>query len=216
MNGEPMVTAIDLPPRRIRARKHRAAARGDAMALVGGALVSALGTAVVWLVRRVHIAVPVAITLTVAPLADVHEVASESPELASAGTARVEPPPPRSTAQSTDRGLGDDVVVRMSPRPTATSKAPAFKPAPVQKPTSVPAPPRPVLAPPTPDELGRLYMKVGKALKAAAQFDPAATRELWSRYRWIQFNDAIQSANKRATAAALLDKLLVDATALST
>lgn len=205
-----MVTAVDLPPRTVWARKRRSATEGDVLATFAGGLFATLAAAIVWLVRRVHFAVPVAITLTLAPVPDMQEtmpVAVSAPVAASRET-----PAPGSTQPAMDQGI----VVKMAPRPINRSKPLAFKVGPVRTPSRVPAPPTPVTAPTTPNDLAKLYMKVGNALKVAGQSDPTATRELWSRYRWININDALQTASKRAATAELLDKLLVAATALST
>ena len=72
-----------------------------------------------------------------------------------------------------------------------------------------PAPSSTVKAP-TVRELADLYMRVGRLLAAAARIDPTATIDLWPRFRWVNFNDAIRTPQKRAEAGAVLERLLAD------
>lgn len=183
--------------------------RGDVLSICGGALAVAFGSALVWLVRRIHVAVPVAVTLTVAPLAQVAHDRAPAP-VTKSETSRAAPPV-TATAQGLYPRDAQNVVVTTPPRVTSAPKAPA----PVKTRARVAAPTKPALRAPTPEHLARLYMKVGNALKTAADVDPIATRDLWPRYRWIHFNEAIKSADKRAAAAAVLDQLLADVNALS-
>jgi len=66
----------------------------------------------------------------------------------------------------------------------------------------------PVVNAPTVEQLAKLYMKVGRELKDAAEIDRNATIDLWPRYRWVNFMEAIRTPEKRAAAAVVLEKLL--------
>ena len=86
------------------------------------------------------------------------------------------------------------------------------RPAPRQTPKAQPQiQTPPVTNAPTPDQLAKLYMKVGRELQAIAQVDRNKVIDLWPRYRWVNFMEAIRTPQKRAEAAELLEKLLAEA-----
>ncbi len=95
-------------------------------------------------------------------------------------------------------------------------QSPRKKPRPVRKqPTGPSGPSQPrtlavLVGAPSVQQLAELYTRTGRALKDAAEKDKNATLDLWPRYRWVNFMDAIKTPEKRAEAAALLEKLLAD------
>lgn len=80
------------------------------------------------------------------------------------------------------------------PRPPASSR--------LQQPTSSTAP--------TVDELADLYMRVGRQLTKAYKRDADSTFDLWPRYRWIRFMDAMKTPATRQATAAILQRLQAD------
>jgi len=63
---------------------------------------------------------------------------------------------------------------------------------------------------PTARQVAELYKQVGRELAEATKRDPYSTLDLWPRYRWVNFMDAIKTPAKRVAAAAVLEKLLVE------
>lgn len=99
-----------------------------------------------------------------------------------------------------------DPIAQMPTRPVARPR-----PAPPKHPphtTQVQA--QQVANAPTARRLADLYAQVGRELQTVTQIDRQATIDLWARYRWVNFLDAIKTPAKRAAAAALLEKLLTE------
>lgn len=213
---EEAAVAVEPPADLVVPRRAERSVVGHIRWFVGGAI----GGVVVWLARRAYIAVPVA-TLSVTPFVidpdpeptavDVADVTSSS-EAAVAARRRAARAP---TATTVDEPYSV-AEQPASPPPVAVAAAVVAAPA------AIATPPRRVKAqpaaqqlapPPTTRELSNLYTAVGQELAAASKHDPKAT-ELWPRYRWIDFMDALQAPDKRAEAAALLHKLRADIKAL--
>jgi hypothetical protein len=61
----------------------------------------------------------------------------------------------------------------------------------------------------TTTELAKLYVRVGRELAKLGKIDPELASDLWPRFRWIRFNDALTTPEKRAEAAHILENVLV-------
>jgi serine/threonine protein kinase len=99
-------------------------------------------------------------------------------------------------------------VIAISPR-KQRKVPPVTAPVPTPTPVAKRAEPSTTSAAPTPSELAELYMRTGRAISALSKNDREAADTLWPRYRWIRFNDALTTPEKRAEAARLLETLLV-------
>ncbi len=190
MTGEPTTTAIEMPVRTVRSGAPRSEFIGHLLA---------------WLIRRANIAIAAVVTLTAIPILEVQhadaaptaEARSTMPELAPGAAVRL---PSRTDAP----------IERIDQEPVAQMPGTLVKPK-RKPPTRLQSAPPPAIAAPSPNQLAELYTQVGRALAAAAKANPTSTLDLWPRFRWVNFMDAIKTPAKRAEAGAVLDKLLVEA-----
>jgi hypothetical protein len=167
--------------------------------VIAGALVLAAVAVVIWIARGSNDDA----ATTVARRTD---LATAPPALPMAASM---PAPP--TSQPTQQ-LDVEPIAQAPKRPTTNKPRPG-SPLP---PTAVPPTPQQIETAPSTQQLAQLYSHVGRELTAASRKDPNATIDLWPRYRWIRFMEAVKTPAKRAAAAAILTKLLDDLHATKT
>lgn len=171
---------------------------GDTLAFVSGGIAAACA----WVGRRAFVAAP-AVVLAVTPLIEEPVVEAGEPNIA-AGVL---------VATALDE-------LHMEEEPLIQSPRAKPQPKPAKQPTGPSGPSQPkktqiIENAPSVQQLAELYTRTGRALKDASEKDRNATYDLWPRYRWVNFMDAIKTPQKRAAAAAVLEKLLADAKKLA-
>ena len=154
----------------------------------------------VMLVSHMRSALKVAL-LGCGMVASLSFVSGDGSEASTVSTTQAAP-----TAQQIDSA---PIVAQATRKPvTGKPKLPATPPSPRLQPSATSS------SAPTVSELATLYARVGRELSNASKRDSTATIDLWPRYRWIRFMDAVKSPAKREATVAILQRLQADLKAL--